>query len=89
MRTKTGPLIENRGDEGTSQVIRPEPVAPKVTDSDQHVSPVSGNEPSGHAAEDLHTGPMAGEGHARRSRISAAGNSFYGGITGSCSIDIP
>ena len=73
MRTKTGPLIENRGDEGMSQVVRPEPVPPEVTD-DQHVLPVSGNEPYGNAAEDLHTGPMAGEGHARRNRISAAGS---------------
>ena len=73
MRTKTGPLIENRGDEGISQVVRPEPEAPEVTD-DQHVLPVSGNEPYGNAAEDLHTGPMAGEGHARRNRISAAGS---------------
>ena len=49
MRTKTGPLIENRGDEGMSQVVRPEPVPPEVTE-DQHVLPVSGNEPYGNAA---------------------------------------
>jgi hypothetical protein len=71
MRTKTGPLQENRGDENdphrhhdeeaVSQIVHPEQGAPEVTDPDQHVLPVNGNEPSRDAAGLHRTEPVAAD----------------------------
>ena len=71
MRTKTGPLIENRGDENNphrhddeeavSQAIHPEQEAPEVTDTHQHVLPVSGNDPSRYTAGIHRTEPAAAD----------------------------